>query len=356
LARVARGGGGARGAARLRAGAHARVACGPNARGVTPPGQSCSASAPRGAVMANDDSSSSGLRLIAAHLAQVKLEAAEKEYQFKTTVTRLERSLHEALDKLSKSERDVENYQAQIKKLQSENTYKALVAERAKWKSLIDTLRQDKQALAIEVSALRHKVGEDSPEQHSAVSERLGSGEGHGVREDDGDGDGSGDSSGNGELRAEQGGEEERGVRTVQRPATDARWVHGPEQSRALRQRFASDSEWIQLQGEVKFLRSEIESKNLEIQALRSKLDRELELKWELKHANQPHSWQKSLLESFAEVLAPYPSNMPESPPASPHKRRHLVGAGSDSREDCDPARQAPAQFRSEDLVATQSF
>jgi hypothetical protein len=50
----------------------------------------------------------------------------------------------------------------------------------------------------------------------------------------------------------------------------------------------------------------------VETQALRAKLDRELELKWERGHkavgGGAGSGWQKSLLESFAEVLAPYPS------------------------------------------------
>jgi len=59
------------------------------------------------------------------------------------------------------------------------------------------------------------------------------------------------------------------------------------------------------LENEIQHLRNQLIEKNVEIRALRNKLDRELELKWEKTHETvQPSSgWQQSLFDSFAEVL-----------------------------------------------------
>lgn len=85
-------------------------------------------------------------------------------------------------------------------------------------------------------------------------------------------------------------------------------------------------------QSELEVMSIALAEKQGEIDGLRAKLDLELELKWERAQRLQQHQqqapqqqqqrnggWQKSLLESFAEVLAPFPSSSPPpSPPPSP--------------------------------------
>mmetsp|Transcript_13398 Transcript_13398/g.21895 ORF Transcript_13398/g.21895 Transcript_13398/m.21895 type:complete len:264 (-) Transcript_13398:761-1552(-) len=228
------------------------------------------------------DSDSSGLKLIAAHLAQVKLDAAENKYAAKVRITQLERDLLETSTLLESARADIQNYQVQVKQLQHENTYKALVAERSKWKSLIDTLRKDKAQLKTELEAER--VGKSGLEQEKTSSPV----------------------SSDGNLT----------VQTTKFVVTTPTAANGDSRKVSNTN---THSEFIQLQGEVKYLQNELYAKDVEINALRAKLDRELELKWEREHSSERGGgWKKSLLESFAEVLAPYPEdNVYDKDPAS---------------------------------------
>mmetsp|Transcript_15193 Transcript_15193/g.27058 ORF Transcript_15193/g.27058 Transcript_15193/m.27058 type:complete len:247 (+) Transcript_15193:211-951(+) len=244
-----------------------------------------------------DQEASNGVRMIAAHLAKVKLRAAEHEYESKVRIQELEKNLSDALRQLEQATKDSENYRLQVKQLQSENTYKALVAEREKWKSLIDTLRNDKKQMAFEIDDLKKQLadlGQDpyGPDANEALSTET---------------------SGPSKTMA------------VASPR------HGP-----------GDPQLIQLQGEVKFLRNQVEAKQVEVLALKSKLDRELELKWEREHEarTQGKGWRRSLLESFAEAIAPFPNGRPPSP----SKRPRLLSQSKSSFTDPD------------DVVISESF
>lgn len=400
-----------------------------------------------------DSEDAGGLRLIAAHLAKVKLAAAEQEFSMRTRISALERQLAAAGAKLEEAQSDAASFQRQVKQLQAQNTYKALVQEREKWKSLIDTLRSDNRGLRARVATLEqqhqnenenqhqdqnknrnHTQQVQNPEQPQVESQYQQQGtvlhvSTHQAQDCDGvekkrsgdprdtkveetvpgnaesvsemskkypsqpegdkklnkDGNTASGSSLNADSPRQFGGaiaeepnegraveamryairrtpsqgSEKLLVRTLSNTSAYSHssvasaqggagcaWMGAsPINARdavAMRNAaitgspsggiglldgrirkdslFDSTSEVLQLKSEISFLKHELETKSVEINALRAKLDRELELKWERDHRGGG-GWQRSLFESFAEVLAPYPHD--EQPVEDPQPEHY---------------------------------
>lgn len=91
--------------------------------------------------------SSEGLRLLAEHLAKVKLEAEEARYLHKEEVLGLQQQIAEMKIQLKQYSSDVSEYKAQVTSLERQGTRKALFDEREQWKKLVGTLRKDKNEL-----------------------------------------------------------------------------------------------------------------------------------------------------------------------------------------------------------------
>jgi len=177
-----------------------------------------------------------GVRLVAAHLAKVKLAAAENEHAARQHEAALSRELAEVRRKLVAAE-------GELRELRAASGYKALVIERDKWKSLVDSLRADKSELLARIEAL--------------------------------------DASSRGSVNG-----------------NDSDLISSTTP-------LEPQSETHPTRNEVVALRHALRAKEMEADALRKKLDRELELKFEREHKARQSSagWHRTLLDSFVEAL-----------------------------------------------------
>ena len=94
-----------------------------------------------------EDQAVVGLRMLAEHLAKVKLEATENAYVLEQRVKALEAENAQLQSRLGRARDDLRDYKDQIGQLQRENSRKWRVQERADWKQLVATLRAERKVL-----------------------------------------------------------------------------------------------------------------------------------------------------------------------------------------------------------------
>jgi len=206
------------------------------------------------------------------------------KYKHKTEIEKLNAKMTEMQQHLDAFSSDVDQYKEQIKTLERQGTRKALFSEREQWKKLVETLRKDKKRLKEERDELR-----------SLIDDKRNTG---------------------GEDSREYGEDDVTEPESTPNEVTEYRItkVHSPSDKKR-RSRTSSvlgvldDAERIKLEGEINILKSELNQKNVELEALKEKLDLELELKWE-RSQNLDNGWRKSLLDSFKEVLSPLPHSL----------------------------------------------
>ena len=158
---------------------------------------------------------------------------------------------------LESSAQSVEEHQKKIQELELQGSRKGLLDERERWKRLVESLRED-------VASLKSQLLKKRSRSTSSVDYNT--------------------------KKAENEGTD------IPREANGA---NGVEHS--------GDQNGGNEGDEVSSLRIELQAKDQEIEALRKKLDFELEQKW-LRKKKATNGWRQSLIESFKEVIAPLPS------------------------------------------------
>mmetsp|Transcript_1025 Transcript_1025/g.1496 ORF Transcript_1025/g.1496 Transcript_1025/m.1496 type:complete len:242 (+) Transcript_1025:196-921(+) len=225
-------------------------------------------------------SEETGLKLLGQHLAKVKLEAEEMRYRHKTEVVELNSQVTELQKQLDVCRSDIEEYKKQVKALEIQGTRKALFDEREQWKKLVESLRKDKKRLQQEREELKEALKNQSQSQVANISIDTNK-----------------DGNNNSDIKSNENSESENDYK--KRARTISGNMNGG----------FDEAERIKFHSEINILQSELEQKNVEVEALKEKLDHELELKWE-RVQSMDSSWRKSLLDSFKEVLSPLPQSL----------------------------------------------
>ena len=88
------------------------------------------------------------MKLLANHLARVKLQAEEDRYANES----LFRQQKMEIKRLSE---ELENARTELKALKKENTHQSLIAERENWRKLVDQLRKENEKLRNENNMLQ---------------------------------------------------------------------------------------------------------------------------------------------------------------------------------------------------------
>lgn len=204
----------------------------------------------------NEDSADlSGIQLLGQHLAKVKLQAEERDHEYRKQISQLEREKREQSKVLGESQDYVLQLEAKVKELEMQMTKKWQIEYRDNWIAQVDTLKQEKKKLKEENEQMRASIASLAQQQ-----------------------------------------EEE------QEPALFAKTLND-----LTLQREANESLRVELE-QVKQALAQSEKTCL---AFKSKLDKELELKWELSKRNH---WEEekqsgSIIDSIVQVVAPRPSD-----------------------------------------------
>jgi|EP00945_MAST-04E_sp_MAST-4E-sp1_P004403 chromosome segregation ATPase len=237
-----------------------------------------------------------GLRLLANHLAKVKLEAAEQIYSLGTKVKQVNEENKELCGEV-----------ARLKQLCRENTLHWRLQERDDWKALVEAVQKDRsrlendnEKLSCEISALRKQLtslghAPETPDDSAYVSPRRGS-------VASADGAGSHIVAGHSSSRPDS-----PSVDFLNDPQGHIQHLEGAlgeskRRESVLREKLASVTAQLEQWRIEK--QSELES---QIGALRHKLDTELQAKWERNH---DVSALTSIFSSLVETVAPHPNTV----------------------------------------------
>lgn len=236
-----------------------------------------------------------GLRLLANHLAKVKLEAAEQLY-----------SINTKLKGVSEENRELHSEVARLKQLCRENTLHWRLQERDDWKALVEAVQKDRsrlendnERLSNEISLLRKQLTSlgyvpETPDNSAYVSPRRGSvGSGDGASSQADSGPTPRSASPSMDFSQNPQGHIEH---------LEEALAESKRRESSLREKLSSVTAQLEKWRIEK--QSELES---QIGALRHKLDRELQAKWERNH---DVSVLTSMFESLVETVAPHPNTV----------------------------------------------
>lgn len=95
-----------------------------------------------------------GVRLLAEHLAQTKLQHEEVTYKLKLQIVSCTDENERLRATLSAHDNEVQEWKAKCAQMEIENTKKWRIQERADWKSLVSALQADRRRLEDEVAEL----------------------------------------------------------------------------------------------------------------------------------------------------------------------------------------------------------
>lgn len=204
----------------------------------------------------------SGIQLLGQHLAKVKLEAEERAHQYRNQISQLEREKREQSQVLGQSQDRVLALEQQVRELEMQMTKKWQIEYRDNWIAQVDSLKQDKKKL------------KEENEQMKASIQLLQS------RDEDDD-----------DEYDEQDGSEQRAL--FAKTLGD---LNKEKEANEL------------LRGELAQAQQQLALSERTCLAFKNKLDKELELKWELAKRNH---WEEekqtgSLLDSIVHVIAPH--------------------------------------------------
>lgn len=182
----------------------------------------------------------------------------EREFALKSEVKWFKSHVRSLENSLEESAQSIEEYQRKVEELELQGSRKGLLDERERWKRLVESLRED-------VANLKAQLLKRRSRSTSSV-----------------------------EYSGRRSGSEDTEI-----PKSHA---NGDVRNGKALEDVPNASEC----GEVAQLRLQLKERDQEIEALRKKLDYELEQKWMRKKKN--NGWKQSLIDSFKEVIAPIPS------------------------------------------------
>lgn len=220
-----------------------------------------------------------GVRLLGQHLARVKLQAEEREYQFKMQIEKLldekqeqQAVLREALSKSAQLE-------AQVKQLEVQNSRKWQIETRDHWINQIESVKQERNRLRAENEQMSESLQKLQAEYPVVTN---------------------GDDDNDVERREQLA---PPGLSSTSTQADSLKSHLAQTVAELAKERAARED----LQREVDSVKQQLEESGKACLALKKKLDFELELKWERSRqtAMDEQAENGSVLDSLVQVVAP---------------------------------------------------
>ena len=219
------------------------------------------------------DAEGDGISLLAEALRRQRLDSAENEFRYRSHLRALENQLQQTTDLLQEAQHEAESQKERADALERGSSTRFRIQERRDWMRQVCLIREDRDRLKSENEALVAKLAAGK----AAEAQGLAGAVRKAVLE-------------NGHNGA---------------PSTSRTRFLGPEEGGGE----ASAAEWMalvnELQAELQSTREELAEAQVSIDALRLKLNIELEQKFEREH--QPPNLLVRLYDSFEYTVAPPP-------------------------------------------------